>query len=120
MKHNRKNIIQWLIIGLTILIITKASYELKWFDLLVGIFKLETKPEKVQRVSFKALSFIATIDCEAEFLVKMSEMGWHFIKHYGRGMIFVKDGYEILITRKDYFNKYTLFEVTTKEIFDVI
>lgn len=120
MKQQHKKIIKCLIALLTITAITKVSYELKWLDLLWGIFKVETKPHKVQRVSLKTLAYIAPIASEAEFLVEMSELGWHFIKHYGRGMIFEKDGYEILITKREYFNRYAFYEVTTKEVFDVI
>ena len=68
----------------------------------------------------KTLSFIGYLDCESAFISKMGVMGWHFLKHYGRGMIFEKEGYEILITKRTYFNRYMFFEVTTREIFDVI
>lgn len=101
-------------------VIAKASYELKWCDLFWGIFKLETQPEKVQSISLKSLAFITLTRHEIAFLHAMSERGWLFIKHYGRGMIFEKEGYEILITRKDFFNRYAFYEVTTREIFDAI
>lgn len=120
-RDYKKQAIKWMIILLTIGIIVKVSYELKWLDVASGILKLETNKKKsVQNISMKTLSFIGFIDCEAEFIDKMQGMGWHFIKHYGRGMIFEKDGYEVLITKRVYFNRYLFFEVTTREIFDVI
>lgn len=109
------------VIVLTIGLITKVSYEQKWLDVATGICKLESDHnKKVRRVSLKALSFIALVNQEEAFLNEMNSMGWTYIKHYGRGMIFEKEGYEILITKREYFNRYAFYEVTTREIFDVI
>ena len=119
--ENNKKIIKYLIIILTVGLIVKVSYELKWLDVTSGILKLETSKKKnIQNISMKSLAFIGLKGCENEFVLKMQNMGWSFIKHYGRGMIFEKEGYEILITKKNYFNRYLFFEVTTREIFDVI
>ena len=116
-----KKIIKLIIVLLTILAIIKVSYELKWLDVLSGILKLETsKNKKIQNISMKTLSFIGYLGSEPEFMEKMTQMNWNFVKHYGRGMIFEKEGYEVLITKRNYFNRYLFFEVTTREIFDVI
>ncbi|MBF4693834.1 hypothetical protein [Fusibacter ferrireducens] len=120
MNPRVKKIVNGMIVLLTVSMILKVSYELKWIDILLGILKVETKDKKVQKISFKALSFVAKADHEIDFLIEMKSMGWHFLKHYGRGMIFEKEGYEILISKRTYFNKYAFYEVTTKEIFDVI
>lgn len=120
MNPKMRKVVNGLIIALTVSMILKVSYELKWLDVLMGILKIETKDKNVQKISFKALSFVAKIDHEIDFLIEMKGMGWHFVKHYGRGMIFEKEGYEILISKRTYFNKYAFYEVTTKEIFDVI
>lgn len=116
-----KKLIKLTIILLTLLAIIKVSYELKWLDVLSGILKLETsKNKKIQNISMKTLSFIGYSGSEPEFMEKMTQMNWNFVKHYGRGMIFEKEGYEVLITKRNYFNRYLFFEVTTREIFDVI
>lgn len=121
LSETNKRIIKVIIILFTIGLIVKVSYELKWLDVAAGIAKLETDKEKrIQRISMKALSFIGISGCEDAFISKMSQMGWTYVKNYGRGMIFEKEGYEILITRRVYFNRYEFFEVTTREIFDVI
>ncbi len=124
MCNNQLIIKKWLkvaIIVLTVGLIAKVSYDQKWLDVASGICKLESNHnKKVRRISLKALSFIALVNQEEAFLAEMSSMGWTYIKHYGRGMIFEKEGYEILITKREYFNRYAFYEVTTREIFDVI
>lgn len=121
LNETNKKIIKFAVILITIALIIKVSYELKWLDVASGILKLETSKKKsIQNISMKTLAFIGLKDCENDFIIKMHGMGWNFVKHYGRGMIFEKEGYEILITKKTYFNRYVFFEVTTREIFDVI
>lgn len=121
MNDTQKRIIKYVIIIFTIAMIVKVSYELKWLDVASGIFKLETDKEKrVQRITLKTLSFIGFANQDEAFIQTLSKMGWHYVKNYGRGLIFEKEGYEILITRRRYFNRYDFFEVTTREIFDVI
>lgn len=121
LNETNKKIIKFAVILITIVLIIKVSYELKWLDVASGILKLETSKKKsIQNISMKTLAFIGLKDCENDFIIKMHGMGWNFVKHYGRGMIFEKEGYEILITKKTYFNRYVFFEVTTREIFDVI
>ncbi|GAB6108766.1 hypothetical protein [Fusibacter bizertensis] len=120
-SENTKKAFRYTIMVLAIGLIVKASYELKYLDVATGIIRLETsKKGQIQRISMKTLSFVGYADCEDAFISTMNDMGWHFIKHYGRGMIFEKEGYEILITKRNYFNKYLVFEVTTREIFDLI
>lgn len=120
-SETNKRIIKAIIILFTIGLIVKVGYELKWFDVAAGIAKLETDKEKrIKRISMKTLSFIGISGCEEAFVEKMSQMGWSYVKNYGRGLIFEKEGYEILITRRVYFKRYEFFEVTTREIFDVI
>ncbi len=120
MQIRTKKCLKVLSVLFTIALIAKVSYELKWCDVFCGIFKLETQPEKVQSVSLKSLAFITLTRHEIALLHVMSERGWLFVKNYGRGMIFEKEGYEILVTRKDFFNRYAFYEVTTREIFDAI
>jgi hypothetical protein len=121
LSEMNKRIIKTIMILFTIGLIVKVSYELKWLDVATGIAKLETdKQKRIQRISLKSLSFIGFAGDEDAFIQRMSHMGWSYVKNYGRGMIFEKEGYEILITRRVYFKRYEFFEVTTREIFDVI
>lgn len=109
------------VIVLTILIIVKVGYDLKWFDVASGIFRLETdKKSKVKRFSVKTLSFVTWIDGEQYFIDELARLGWTYFRHYGRGMIFVKEGYEILIYKKTFFGRYNFYEVATREVFDLI
>ena len=60
--ENNKKIIKYLIIVLTIGLIVKVSYELKWLDVASGILKLETNKKKcIQNISMKSLAFIGLI-----------------------------------------------------------
>jgi hypothetical protein len=114
---------KWLKIAvffMTVASIVMVSYELKWLDVLLGICKLEKGNKSVQSISLKTLAFISYSNHEVEFLMEMQARGWNFVKHYGRGMIFDKDGYEILITKHEYFGRYAFYEVTTREIFNLI
>ncbi len=120
MQNRTKKCLKVIAIIFTIALVSKISYDLKWFDVLLGIFKLESQPQKVQGVSLKALGYMTLSRNETEFLHVMSKKGWIFIRHYGRGMIFEKDGYEILVIRRDYFNRYAYYEITTKEIFEAV
>ncbi len=120
MNPRIRKLINGIVAVATVSMILKVGYELKWFDVVMGILKLETREKSVQKISFKALSFVAKNDHEMDFLIEMKTMGWEFVKHYGRGMIFEKEGYEILISKREYFGKYAFYEVTTKEIFDII
>ena len=120
MRRSIKKFFKCVMILVTTALIAKIGYELKWFDVIMGIVKIEAKEKPVQKVSFKALSFISKADHEIDFLIEMKNRGWEFVKHYGRGMIFEKEGYEILISKKVFWGRYAFYEVTTKEIFDVI
>lgn len=106
---------------LTILILVKVAYDLKWFDVAAGILRLEQdKKAKVKRFSVKTLSFVTFVDGEQYFIDELARLGWSYFRHYGRGMIFVKEGYEILIQKKTFFGRYNFYEVATREVFDLI
>ena len=120
MCSNKKKSLSIVLAVITFLFILKLSYEMKWLDLLMGIIKLEANEDSVQNVSFKSFAFISHAGSELPFLRMMEEKGWRFIKHYGRGMIFDKEGYEILISKSTFFNRYAYYEVTTREIFESI
>lgn len=101
-------------------IFIKVSYELKWIDVILGITKLESSPESIQRISFKGMSYITRCDREEAFMSYMNSKGWRFVKQYGRGLLFDKEGYEIVITKRDVLNRYSFFDVASKSIFEMV
>ncbi len=119
-KNTCRKSIPWIITFVALVILLKVSYEMKWLDLIWGIVKLETKIEPVQSVSLKSFAFAAHANNEEAFMRMMGTKGWFYMKHYGNGMIFNKEGYEILVSKHTYFKRYSLYEINTKEIFDSI
>lgn len=120
MKKNtdNKRIIKWAIIAVCSMALLKASYELKILDILLGMFKLELDKDKVAKVNYKSLMYLMKkSDKEGNFLKLMEDMGWVFLSSYGRGYIFMKDGEEVLVTRREVLGYYVLFEVHNKSYF---
>lgn len=108
---NKKSLIKWIIGAILLAIVAKSAYDLKFFDLLWGIFKLEKdKQAKVKKVSLKTVSFITRAGDEEYFIEEMANRGWTYTAKYGRGMIFSKDGFEVLMTKLPYFGRYTFYE----------
>lgn len=105
---------------ITLALIIKLSYELKWLDVLLGIYKLESKPDSVQSISLKTMAFIAKTGNEMAFLQHMEANDWKFVRYYGRGMLFDKSGFELLITKNTFFGKYAFYEVTSKSLFEMV
>lgn len=102
---------------ISILILFKIYYELKWLDLLLGIFKLETGKKEIASVSQKSLMYIVKRGTDDEvFYKKMREMGWEFTQVYGRGYLFEKRGEEVLVTKREY-GKYSVYEIHGKSYF---
>lgn len=118
-RQSKKCLIKWSIIVLALALILKVSYELKWLDVILGIFKLESKPDSIQDVSLKTNAYITRSGNEIAFLEMMESKGWHFVKHYGRGMLFKKESYELIVTKRNYFGKYAFYEVTSQSIFEM-
>lgn len=110
-RINKIGLIKWGLGLLLLAVIAKSAYDLKFFDLLFGICKLERDPAaKVKKVSLKTISFITRSGDEEYFIEEMEKRGWVYTAKYGRGMIFSKDGLEILMTKLSYFGKYTFYE----------
>lgn len=109
--YNKKSLIKWAIGVFAFIIALKSAYDLKFFDLLIGICKLEKdKNARVKKVTFKTISFVTRSGDEEYFIEEMQRMGWVYTAKYGRGMIFAKDGLEILMTKLTFFGKYTFYE----------
>lgn len=108
---SKKSLIKWIIAVVMLMVVAKSAYDLKFFDLVIGILKLEKdKNAKVKKVSLKTVSFITRKGDEEYFIEEMASKGWVYTAKYGRGMIFSKDGFEILMTKLPYFGRYTFYE----------
>lgn len=119
MKSNRKTI-KTLLVALVTIVVLKAAYELKWFDVILGIFKIETGGTKVQNISVKSFAFVCKSTDENYFIDFMTSKNWVYVRSYGRGLLFEKDGYELIITKNQFFGRYSFYEVTSKTVFEMV
>ncbi len=117
MKQNKKNsIVAFIGVVAFIVIAAKVYYELKWYDLLIGISKLTLGRKKIALVSQKTLMFV-TRKSDAEVAVKevMSKNGWSFVDRFGMGYIFSNEDEELLLKRRDFSFGYVVFEIYPRE-----
>lgn len=117
---NRKKMTKWVLVAVLTTILIKSAYELKWFDVLIGIFKIETGESKIQSISLKSFAFICKVGYENDFIEFMAHKNWTYIRKYGRGLLFEKDGYELIVTHNRFFNRYAFYEVSSKAIFEMV
>lgn len=112
MGEKIKKIIRWLTVLFFIVTLLKIYYELRLFDLMLGIYEVERHQKKAALVSKKALMFI-TKRSEADTAIKerMKELGWDYVDTFGNGYIFSNDEEEILLRRHDYGIGYSTFEI---------
>ena len=112
MGEKLKKIIRWLTVLFFIVTLLKIYYELRLFDLMLGIYEVERHQKKAALVSKKALMFI-TKRSEADTAIKerMKELGWDYVDTFGNGYIFSNDEEEILLRRHDYGIGYSTFEI---------
>lgn len=119
MKSKQKTL-KTLLIALMTIVILKAAYELKWFDVVLGVLKLETGGAKVQNISLKSFAFVCKASDENYFIDFMTSKNWVYIRRYGRGLLFEKDGYELIVTKNQFFGRYCFYEVTSKTVFEMV
>lgn len=104
---------------LSIILIVLVYYELKFFDVIFGIYQLESKNKKKVKVSKKSLIYIMrSKEKEELFIDEMDLLGWKFYDAYGRGYLFTKNGEEILATQSKRFGRYTVYEIHNEEYFN--
>ena len=107
-----KKVFKFIISGLIIFTLGKIYYDLKYFDITLGILSIEFGDQNIALISKKSLMFVSKYDKDNEFILnKMDELGWKFIDMYGRGLLFVKGAEEIVLFKKDYFGIYTSYEI---------
>lgn len=117
---NRKKMTKWFLVAVLTSLLIKSAYELKWFDVLIGIFKIETGKSKIQSISLKSFAFICKAEDENAFIEFMAGKNWGYIRRYGRGLLFEKDGYELIVTHNRFFNRYAFYEVSSKAVFEMV
>jgi len=104
---------------LSIVLIVLVYYELKYSDVIFGIYQLERKNKKIVKVSRKSLIFIMkNKESEDLFIEEMDRMGWKFHDIYGRGYLFDKNGEEILAMQSKRFGRYTVYEIQNEKYFN--
>jgi cell division protein YceG involved in septum cleavage len=104
---------------LSVIVIVLVYYELKFFDVIIGIYQLESKNKKIVRVSKKSLIYIMrSKEKEELFIREMDLLDWKFYDTYGRGYLFTKNGEEILATQSKRFGRYTVYEIHNEKYFD--
>lgn len=91
---------------------SKVYYELKFWDLTVGMFKLEKQKKDAVLVSKKSIMLISKgTDKDEEMIEEMADYGFEYVNKYGRGYLFVRDDEEIVLFKKDHFGKYSVYEI---------
>lgn len=116
-QQNKKSSIMALIGIVTFIVVAaKVYYELKWYDLLIGISKLSFGRKKIVLVSQKTLMFV-TRKADAENAIKevMLKNGWVFVDKFGMGYVFSNEDEELLLKRRDFSFGYVVFEVYPRE-----
>ncbi len=117
-KNKRKlDVGKIITILISLLILIKIYYELKIFDLLLGICKLELRRDSIASVSNKSLLYMVKEGTDDSlFFGKMKQMGWNLSGIYGRGYLFDNRGEEILVTKRKHF-RYFVYEIQGKSFF---
>lgn len=94
----------------------KIYYELKWYDLLLGILKLEFGNKPIVLVSQKSLMFVSKkASAEDSLKMVMKKNEWDYVDHYGKGYIFTNNDEELLLKRRDFSFGYVIFEIYPHE-----
>lgn len=107
-----KKALKWITVLIFVLTLLKIYYELRFFDLMLGIYEVERHQKKAALISKKALMFITKKnDADASIKERMHELGWTYVDTYGNGYIFSNDEEEILLRRHDYAIGYSTFEI---------
>lgn len=117
MKENKK-IPLASIVGIIVffVIAAKVYYELKWYDLLIGISKLSFGRKKIALVSQKTLMFVTKKACAEEALKEvMDKNGWSYVDRFGMGYIFTNGSEELLLKRRDFSFGYVVFEIYPRD-----
>lgn len=99
-----------------LIIAGKVYYELKWYDLMIGITKLIFTDRKIALVSQKTLMFVTKkSDAQQSLIDVMNKNGWTFVEQFGMGYIFTSDGEELLLKRRDFSFGFVVFEIYPRE-----
>lgn len=114
MKNNTnlKKVIKCMSFVFIIAFFSKVYYEMKFWDLTVGMFILEKKQKDVVLVSKKTIMLISKgIDKDDEMIEEMFNYGFEYVNKYGRGYLFTRDDEEVVLFKKDHFGKYSVYEI---------
>lgn len=98
------------------IVAAKVYYELKWYDLLLGILKIQWSKKPIALVSQKTLMFVTKKEnAEVSLKKAMEANGWTFVDRFGMGYIFSNEDEELLLKRRDFSFGYVVFEIYPKD-----
>lgn len=94
----------------------KIYFELKWYDLLLGILKLQDKNKRIALVSKKSLMFVTKDNKPEEALIEvMAKNNWRYVDQFGMGYVFSSGEEELLLKRRNFSFGYVVFEIYPRE-----
>lgn len=94
----------------------KIYFELKWYDLLLGIVKLQDKKKRIALVSKKTLMFVTKDSKPEEALIEvMAKNNWKYVDQFGMGYVFSSGEEELLLKRRNFNFGYVVFEIYPRE-----
>lgn len=115
-QKNKSSIMALIGVVAFIIIAAKVYYELKWYDLLIGISKLTFGRKKIALVSQKTLMFVTRkMDADTAIQEIMIKNGWAFVDKFGMGYVFSNEDEELLLKRRDFSFGYVVFEIYPRE-----
>lgn len=110
------NLVKWIGVIVFLAVAAKIYYELKWYDLLNGVLKLNFGKKPIVLVSKKTLMFVTKkANAERALIDVMEKNGWKYVDQFGMGYVFNSEEEELLLKRRDFSFGYVVFEVYPKE-----
>lgn len=107
-----KKVFKIIFIVFVIMFFSKIYYDLKLYDLTYGMFQLERKRKPLVLVSKKSITYISKgTDMDEVLIEEMESNGWEYINKYGRGYLFNRGIEELVLFKKDYFGRYSVYEI---------
>lgn len=95
---------------LATLVMWHLFVNLKIAEVMAAIVILEGGKEKVITLSRKNLFFISKLRTPVEHLYeKMQSLGWQYVAQFGRGMVFSRDGEEVVLMKQIILNRYAVY-----------
>ncbi len=120
---DRKKLYTGLTIALVSTVLTlailKALYEAKVFDLILGIMKLKFNPRPIHKISGKSEMYITNHGEDEKYIMEeMANNNFKYMQKYGKSLLFEKEGNEVLVIKRNYFNRFDVYEIQNKKYYN--